>query len=199
MSVCILLVYGFCLDFLRVLYFFYFAFIFAFLFNFMGIIYRLWLSFSTARIMAEVVNKNRDRNVRDSTLDSLCCRCCRCSFFFFFVLVFFKILFLFVFISMLEIWIGSQLPVFVFAHLLAIDRKQKQNWRTNCKRPRPSSDCARRRCRSRWWNEPSRFSFKSKKSCGRKRSWTPKSVDRPKPRNSSKYYLIWPGLNECSL
>lgn len=90
MSVCILLVYGFCLDFLRVLYFFYFAFIFAFLFNFMGIIYRLWLSFSTARIMAEVVNKNRDRNVRDSTLDSLCCRCCRCSFFFFFVLVFSK-------------------------------------------------------------------------------------------------------------
>lgn len=89
-SVCILLVYGFCLDFLRVLYFFYFAFIFAFLFNFMGIIYRLWLSFSTARIMAEVVNKNRDRNVRDSTLDSLCCRCCRCSFFFLLCFGFFQ-------------------------------------------------------------------------------------------------------------
>ena len=52
-----------------------------FLFNFLGIICRLWLSFSTARIMAEVVNKTRDRNVRDSTLDSLCCRCCHRLFF----------------------------------------------------------------------------------------------------------------------
>ena len=185
--------YGFCLSILRGSLLLLLLRLFSF-FNFLGIIDRLWLPFSTARIMAEVVNKTRDRNVRDSTLDSLCCRCCHrlfVLFVFFLLFLVFRSLFLFVFVLILESESRVSIAGICFRRsLLATDRKQKQNWRMNCRRPRPSSDCERRRCRSRWWNEPSRFSFKNKKSCGRKRSWTPKSVDRPKPRNSSKKKII---------
>lgn len=82
-----------------------------------------------------------------------------------------------------------------------IDRKPKQNWHTSYKRLKPSSACVRRRCRFKWWNAPNRFWCRSRRSCGRRRRWTPKSVDRPRPRNSSTQTMIkrLSSMNEFSL
>lgn len=87
-------------------------------------------------------------------------------------------------------YLVQEFDFFVADCLHDVCRKRKRNWRTSCKQLKSSSACARRRCRSRWWSAPSRSLFKSRKSCARRRSWTPRSVDRLKQRNSSKFIRV---------
>ena len=79
-----------------------------------------------------------------------------------------------------RIW--QSLPFFHFFFF----RKQKPNLLMNCRRPRRNSAYVKRKCKFKWWSAPNRSSCKSKRYCANKKNWTPKSVDLPKLRNTSK-------------
>ena len=125
-SVCLLStssVYGFCLSFLRGLYFFFAFFLFSF--QLPGN-YLPPLAIIFHRLNHGGSGKQNPWSKRERFDTWLALLQMLPPFVFLFILVF-QWSFLFVFVFDAGISIGSQLPSFVFADLLAIDRKQKQN------------------------------------------------------------------------